>query len=447
MAEEKAKKQQQQQPPAPAPTPAAPSSGDQDLDRPNDHRKIGREQNLFMFDGDYAPGSGFFLPRGAHIYNTLIDYLRSEYKKRRFQEVITPNMFNCTLWEKSGHWQHYAENMFIVELSETEKHSLKPMNCPSHCRIFDHTVRSWRELPLRFADFGVLHRNEASGALTGLTRVRRFQQDDAHIFCAPEHIQQEISNSIDFMKSVYDNFNFTFSMCLSTRPESYMGELQLWDDAEAALKKVLDEAGLKWTLNEGDGAFYGPKIDITISDSTGKLHQCATIQLDFQLPIRFDLKFVKPDGSYGRPIIVHRAIFGSIERFIAILCENFAGHWPFWLSPIQAQIIPVNEKLNEYAQKVEGQLLDEGFMVECELDVSLTLNKKVRNAQVAKYNFILVVGNKEAEANSVTVRLTIDKKTHQLFLDVDKLIVLFKELKATRAKDASKALLELASQT
>lgn len=421
--------------------PTKPAAGDQEIERPNDHRKIGREQNLFMFDGEYAPGSGFFLPRGAYIYNTLLDYLRKEYRKRRYQEVITPNMFNCTLWEKSGHWEHYAENMFTVELSETEKHSWKPMNCPSHCRIFDSTVRSWRELPLRFADFGVLHRNEASGALTGLTRVRRFQQDDAHLFCAPEHIEQEIANSIDFMRTVYDNFDFSFNLCLSTRPESYMGELALWDDAEASLKKVLDNAGLKWTLNEGDGAFYGPKIDITITDSTGKPHQCATIQLDFQLPIRFDLKYVKPDSSFGRPIIVHRAIFGSIERFIAILCENFAGHWPFWLSPLQAQIIPVNEKLNDYALKLEDRLIEEGFMVEAELDPGLTLNKKVRNAEVAKYNFILVVGNKEAEANSVTVRVSVEKKTHNLCMTIDRLVELFKEFKEKRVKHADQELL------
>lgn len=416
-------------------------AGDQEFERPNDHRKIGREQSLFMFDGDYAPGSGFFLPRGAHIYNTLIEYLRKEYRRRRYKEVITPNMFNCTLWEKSGHWEHYAENMFTVELSETEKHSWKPMNCPSHCRIFDSTVRSWRELPLRFADFGVLHRNEASGALTGLTRVRRFQQDDAHLFCAPEHIEQEIANSIEFMRTVYDNFDFSFSLCLSTRPESYMGELSLWDDAEASLKKVLENTGLEWTLNEGDGAFYGPKIDITITDSTGKPHQCATIQLDFQLPIRFDLKYVKPDSSFGRPIIVHRAIFGSIERFIAILCENFAGHWPFWLSPLQAQIIPVNEKLNDYVLKIEDRLLEEGFMVDSEMDPGFTLNKKIRNAEVAKYNFILVVGNKEAEANSVTVRITVNKKTHQLCMTVDRLVELFKEFKEKRVKHADQEML------
>lgn len=416
-------------------------AGDQEVERPNDHRKIGREQSLFMFDGDYAPGSGFFLPRGAHIYNTLMEYLRKEYRRRRYKEVITPNMFNCTLWEKSGHWEHYAENMFTVELSETEKHSWKPMNCPSHCRIFDSTVRSWRELPLRFADFGVLHRNEASGALTGLTRVRRFQQDDAHLFCAPEQIEQEITNSIEFTRTVYDNFDFTFSLCLSTRPESYMGDLSLWDDAEASLKRVLENTGLKWTLNEGDGAFYGPKIDITITDSTGKPHQCATIQLDFQLPIRFDLKYVKPDSSFGRPIIVHRAIFGSIERFIAILCENFAGHWPFWLSPIQAQIIPVKETLNDYVLKVEDRLLEEGFMVESELDPGFTLNKKIRNAEVAKYNFILVVGPKEAEANSVTVRITVDKKTHQLCMTIDRLVELFKEFKEKRVKHADRELL------
>lgn len=422
--------------------PAQTASGDQEIERPNDHRKIGREQNLFMFDGEYAPGSGFFLPRGAYIYNTLMEYLRQEYRKRRYKEVITPNMFNCTLWEKSGHWDHYAENMFTVELSETERHSWKPMNCPSHCRIFDSTVRSWRELPLRFADFGVLHRNEASGALSGLTRVRRFQQDDAHLFCAPEHIEQEIKNSIDFMRDVYDNFDFTFSLCLSTRPESYMGELSLWDDAEASLKKVLENTGLEWSMNEGDGAFYGPKIDITIRDSTGKPHQCATIQLDFQLPIRFDLKYVKPDRSFGRPIIVHRAIFGSIERFIAILCENFAGHWPFWLSPLQAQIVTVNEKVNDYALAIEDRFIVAGFNVECELDPGLTLNKKIRNAEVAKYNFIMVVGNKEADNDSVTLRITVDKKTHQVTTKVDRVIELFKEFKENRVKQADREFLK-----
>ena len=220
-----------------------------------------------------------------------------------------------------------------------------------------------------------------------------------------------------------------------------MGDITLWNDAEASLKKVLENTGLEWTLNEGDGAFYGPKIDITITDSTGKPHQCATIQLDFQLPIRFDLKYVKPDSSFGRPIIVHRAIFGSIERFIAILCENFAGHWPFWLSPIQVQIVPVNDKLDEYALQVEDRLIQAGFMAECELDPSLTLNKKVRNAEVAKYNFIIVVGNKEAAADSVTVRVTVDKKTHQLFVPVESLIEQFKELKEKRVKDANKELL------
>lgn len=414
-------------------------AGDQELDRPNDHRKIGTEQNLFMFDGDYAPGSAFFLPRGAYIYNTLMEYLRKEYRKRRYREVITPNLFNCTLWQKSGHWEHYKENMFTVDLSETEKHSLKPMNCPSHCRIFGSTVRSWRELPLRFADFGVLHRNEASGALTGLTRVRRFQQDDAHLFCAPEHIEQEIENSIEFMKTVYDNFDFKFSMCLSTRPDSYMGELSQWEEAEAALMRVLNRTGHEWTLNEGDGAFYGPKIDITITDSTGKPHQCATIQLDFQLPVRFKLEYVKPDSSFGTPIIVHRAIFGSIERFIAILCENFAGHWPFWLSPLQAQIIPVNKNVNDYALEIEDKLISEGFMVECELDEGLTLNKKVRNAEVSKWNFIMVVGNKEKEKNSVAVR--IDNKTN-LVITVDELIEKFKEFRETRTKHANQALVD-----
>lgn len=256
-----------------------------------DHRKIGREQELFFFH-ELSPGSCFFQPRGAHIYNTLVEFLRSEYRKRGFQEVVTPNIYNSKLWQTSGHWAHYAENMFSFEV-EKEVYALKPMNCPGHCLMFDNRTRSWRELPLRMADFGVLHRNELSGALTGLIRVRRFQQDDAHIFCTIEQIRAEVSGALDFLKSVYGIFGFTFNLCLSTRPEKYMGELAVWDEAEKALAESLDAFEVPWRVNPGDGAFYGPKIDITIMDALKRSHQCATIQLDFQLPIRFNLSYVK----------------------------------------------------------------------------------------------------------------------------------------------------------
>lgn len=256
-----------------------------------DHRKIGREQELFFFH-EMSPGSCFFQPRGAHIYNTLVEFIRSEYRKRGFQEVVTPNMYNCKLWQTSGHWQHYADNMFSFDI-EKETFALKPMNCPGHCMIFDVRCRSWRELPLRMADFGVLHRNELSGALTGLTRVRRFQQDDAHIFCTNEQIGDEVLGALEFLKHVYGVFGFTFDLCLSTRPEKYLGDLAVWDQAEKDLASSLDGFGAKWTINPGDGAFYGPKIDITIRDALRRSHQCATIQLDFQLPIRFNLNYVK----------------------------------------------------------------------------------------------------------------------------------------------------------
>jgi threonyl-tRNA synthetase len=259
-----------------------------------DHRKIGRNQELFFFH-ELSPGSCFFLPRGAFIYNTLVEFIRSEYWKRGFQEVVSPNLYNSKLWETSGHWQHYSENMFQIDV-EKETFALKPMNCPGHCLMFDHRPRSWRELPLRMADFGVLHRNEVSGALTGLTRVRRFQQDDAHIFCTPEQVKDEIAGSLDFLQAVYNVFGFSFKLYLSTRPEKYMGDLALWDMAEKNLEETLNkfagETGQTWKLNTGDGAFYGPKIDIVIMDALRRPHQCATIQLDFQLPERFNLLYI-----------------------------------------------------------------------------------------------------------------------------------------------------------
>ncbi|XP_008153032.1 threonine--tRNA ligase 1, cytoplasmic isoform X1 [Eptesicus fuscus] len=375
-----------------------------------DHRKIGRDQELYFFH-ELSPGSCFFLPKGAHIYNTLIEFLRSEYRKRGFQEVVTPNIFNSRLWVTSGHWQHYSDNMFSFEV-EKEQFALKPMNCPGHCLMFDHRPRSWRELPLRLADFGVLHRNELSGALTGLTRVRRFQQDDAHIFCAMEQIEEEIKGCLDFLRTVYSIFGFSFKLNLSTRPEKFLGDIEVWNQAEKQLENSLNEFGEKWELNPGDGAFYGPKIDIQIKDAIGRYHQCATIQLDFQLPIRFNLTFVSHDGDdKKRPVIIHRAILGSVERMIAILTENYGGKWPFWLSPRQVMVVPVGPTCDEYAQKVRQQFHDAKIMVDIDLDPGCTLNKKIRNAQLAQYNFILVVGEKEKASGTVNIR-TRDNKVH-----------------------------------
>ncbi|XP_057254797.1 threonine--tRNA ligase 2, cytoplasmic [Pezoporus wallicus] len=397
--------------------------------RNRDHRKIGKEQELFFFH-DLSPGSCFFLPRGAFLYNTLVDFIRDEYWRRNFTEVVSPNIFNSKLWEASGHWQHYSENMFSFEI-EKETFALKPMNCPGHCLMFAHRPRSWREMPLRLADFGVLHRNELSGTLSGLTRVRRFQQDDAHIFCTIEQIEEEIKSCLDFLKSVYAVFGFTFQLHLSTRPENYLGELEIWNHAEKQLQNSLNNFGEQWSLNPGDGAFYGPKIDIKIKDAIGRYHQCATVQLDFQLPIRFNLTYVGKDGDdKKRPVIIHRAILGSVERMIAILAENYGGKWPFWLSPRQVMVVPVGPTSEEYAQQVCSKFFKAGFMSDVDLDQSCTLNKKIRNAQLAQYNFILVVGEKEKANNAVNVR-TRDNKVHGE-ISVSSAIEKLKKLKSSR---------------
>ncbi|KAJ8925296.1 hypothetical protein NQ315_009125 [Exocentrus adspersus] len=387
-----------------------------------DHRKIGKEQELFFFH-ELSPGSCFFQPRGAHIYNTLIDFIKKEYRKRGYQEVVSPNIFNAKLWQTSGHWAHYSENMFSFDV---EKDNL----------MFDNRTRSWRELPLRLADFGVLHRNELSGALTGLTRVRRFQQDDAHLFCAPEQIRDEISNCLDFLKHVYSIFGFTFNLVLSTRPEKYLGDINIWNDAEKALADSLDTFGEPWKLNPGDGAFYGPKIDITIQDALRRSFQCATIQLDFQLPIRFNLSYVSETGEKKRPVIIHRAVLGSVERMIAILTESYAGKWPFWLSPRQVIVIPVGPQYDDYAESVKQKLYDAGFMAEADTDAGDTMNKKIRNAQLAQFNFILVVGEKERSGGTVNVR-TRDNVVHGE-VSVDTLIEKFNHFQSNYVTDENK---------
>lgn len=370
-----------------------------------DHRRIGREQELFMFH-DLSPGSCFWLPHGTRIYNRLQEFIKSEYRRRGFDEVITPNMYNSKLWETSGHWANYKDDMFVLSVDK-ETFALKPMNCPGHCLMFGMRDRSYKELPLRFADFGVIHRNEASGALSGLTRVRRFVQDDAHIFCRVDQIEDEVTSCFDFLHHVYSLFGFSFKLELSTRPEKHLGEVETWNEAERRLATALDRfVPGKWDLNPGDGAFYGPKIDITISDAMNRQHQCATIQLDFQLPQRFNLEYTTAGGdgeNIARPVMIHRAIVGSLERFIAILIENFAGKWPFWLSPRQILVVPVTQSIYGYAQEVRDILWNKGFYTDVDLSDN-TLNKKVRNGELAQYNFVFIVGHEEASSRSVNIR-------------------------------------------
>uniref|UniRef100_A0A8C2BA04 threonine--tRNA ligase n=1 Tax=Cyprinus carpio TaxID=7962 RepID=A0A8C2BA04_CYPCA len=386
---------------------------------------------------------------------------RLEVKKETLLEMFKYNKFKCrilnekvttpTTTNSSTYWEGKADMESLQRLygisfpdpkmlKEWEKFqeeifALKPMNCPGHCLMFDHRPRSWRELPLRLADFGVLHRNELSGALTGLTRVRRFQQDDAHIFCSMDQIESEIKGCLNFLRTVYDVFGFTFKLNLSTRPEKFLGEPELWDQAEKQLENSLNDFGEKWVLNPGDGAFYGPKIDIQIKDAIGRYHQCATIQLDFQLPIRFNLTFVSHDGDdKKRPVIIHRAILGSVERMIAILTENYGGKWPLWLSPRQVMVVPVGPTCDEYAQRVQQEFHRGGLMTDVDLDPGCTLNKKIRNAQLAQYNFILVVGEKEKSSDTVNVR-TRDNKVHGERSLADCMERL-KELKASRSRNA-----------
>lgn len=367
-----------------------------DIAKLRDHRRIGSESQLFFFS-DLSPGSCFFTPEGTFIYKSLVSYLQEEYKKREFKEVITPNIFSTKLWEQSGHLTNYKENMFILGVDE-EEYALKPMNCPGHCLIFKHTSRSYRDLPLRYADFGVLHRNELSGTLTGLTRVRRFQQDDAHIFCALEQVEDEIRACISFLKDIYDKFNFKYELALSTRPEKYIGSIETWDDAERKLESALKNE--KYTINPGDGAFYGPKIDITLEDAYGRKTQCATIQLDFQLPERFDLIYWDNDGNGKRPVIIHRAIFGSIERFLAIIIESYGLKLPFWISPWQIAIINTKDN-SDYAHEIAKSLWKYNVI---HMKDSLTLQKKIKLATTKGYKIILVVGNEEKLNNSVNVR-------------------------------------------
>ena len=366
-----------------------------------DHRKLGKELGLFMF-AEEGPGFPFFLPKGMTLKNTLIDYWREIHLREGYQEVSTPVILSRKLWETSGHWDHYKENMYTTVIDD-EDYAIKPMNCPGGMLVYKSQPRSYRDLPLRIGESGLVHRHEKSGKLHGLMRVRCFTQDDAHIFMTQDQITDEIKGVTRLINEVYSQFGFDYFVELSTRPEDSMGSDEDWEMATNGLRNALDEMGLKYIVNEGDGAFYGPKIDFHLRDSIGRTWQCGTIQLDFQLPQRFEAEYVAEDGTKKRPIMIHRVCFGSIERFIGILIEHFAGKFPVWLAPVQVKVIPVSEKSMEYAQGVYDQLKAAGIRTELDRKDE-KVGYKIRQAQLEKVPFMLVLGEKEAAEGKITVR-------------------------------------------
>lgn len=401
--------------------------------------EVSSKQKLFFTD-PISPGSIFFLPNGTKIFNKLIQFMKLQQQyKYGFQEIVTPLIYRKTLWEQSGHWENYKEDMFRVEGHDTskEEYGLKPMNCPGHCMVFKKFDRSYNELPVRLSDFSPLHRNEASGALSGLTRVRKFHQDDGHIFCTPEQVEEEIIKCLKLVDLCYTKVfspdgelgKSMYSMELSTRPESYIGELKIWDHAEDVLKGILDQSRKPWSLNEGDGAFYGPKIDIKVLDHTGKSHQVATIQLDFQLPERFDLRYKDKDNTYKRPIMIHRAVFGSVERFMAMLIDENEGKWPFWLNPRQAMVIPVNTKKKEQVEackKLVLSLRGEGVMDDDPIplnsfhfnvdidDRAEPIGYRIKDALTKNYSYLIIIGDQEVDTGKFAIRTRQDRKLEHL---------------------------------
>ena len=366
-----------------------------------DHRKLGKELGLFMMREE-GPGFPFFLPKGMVLKNTLLDYWREIHRKNGYVEISTPIMLSRHLWETSGHWDHYKENMYTTVIDDTD-FAIKPMNCPGGILVYQSEPRSYRDLPLRMGELGLVHRHEKSGQLHGLMRVRCFTQDDAHIFMMPEQIRDEIKGVARLIDEVYQRFGFKYHVELSTRPEDSMGSDEDWEMATEALRGALDDLGLPYVVNEGDGAFYGPKIDFHLEDSIGRTWQCGTIQLDFQLPLRFNCEYIGADGEKHRPIMIHRVVFGSIERFIGILIEHFAGAFPTWLSPVQVKVLPISDKYMEYGEKVKAAL--EAANIRTEIDTRAEkIGYKIREARLQKIPYMLVVGAKEEEENTVSVR-------------------------------------------
>ncbi|MDY2712337.1 MAG: threonine--tRNA ligase [Candidatus Faecivivens sp.] len=394
-----------------------------------DHRKLGKELGIFMMH-EAGPGFPFFLPKGMTLKNTLLDYWRQIHKKAGYVEVSTPVILNRSLWETSGHWDHYKENMYTTVI-DGEDYAIKPMNCPGGVLVYAAEPRSYRDLPMRVGELGLVHRHEKSGQLHGLMRVRCFTQDDAHIFMTQEQIKDEIKGVVALIDQVYSLFGFKYHVELSTRPENSMGSDEDWEAATDGLRGALEELGLPYEVNEGDGAFYGPKIDFHLVDAIGRTWQCGTIQLDFQLPQRFDLTYKGADGENHRPIMIHRVVFGSVERFIGILIEHFAGAFPLWLSPVQVKILPISEKYVEFSEKVRDALEEAGIRTEMD-ERSEKIGYKIRAAQMEKVPYMMVLGDKEAESGNVSVRA---RDGSQSTMTLDEFIACCKQKIADKSRD------------
>ncbi len=379
-----------------------------------DHRRLGKELELFTLLEE-GPGFPFFLPKGMVLKNTLIDFWRQIHREAGYQEISTPMMLNRSLWERSGHWDHYKNNMYTTVIDDTD-FAIKPMNCPGGMLVYQTQPRSYRDLPLRMGELGLVHRHELSGALHGLMRVRCFTQDDAHIFMTPDQIKDEIKGVVQLIDKVYSLFGFEYHIELSTMPEDHMGSEEDWARATDGLRSAIEELGREYTVNEGDGAFYGPKLDFHLVDAIGRTWQCGTIQLDMQLPERFELEYTGEDGQKHRPVMIHRVVFGSIERFIGILIEHFAGAFPTWLAPVQAMIIPITDRQHEYAKELEKKLAAAGIRVESDLR-SEKMGYKIREAQLKKIPYMLVVGDKEMEDGTVAVRARKEEKGGTMTVD------------------------------
>ena len=390
-----------------------------------DHRKLGKELDLFSLHEE-GPGFPFFHPNGMVIRNELINYWREVHRKFGYQEIKTPMILNRKLWETSGHWDHYKENMYFTKI-DGEDYAIKPMNCPGGMLVYLTQQHSYRDLPLRLGELGLVHRHELSGALHGLMRVRNFTQDDAHIFMLPSQIEGEIQKTIDLFDQVYSTFGLTYHAELSTRPDDSMGSDEIWEQATNALRNALEHRGLKYVVNEGDGAFYGPKIDFHLTDSIGRTWQCGTIQLDMLMPEKFDLTYVGEDGQKHRPVMIHRVVYGSIERFIGILIENYAGAFPAWLAPVQVKILPISDKYADYAYEIKRKMFDLGIRVEVD-DRNEKIGYKIREAQVKKIPYSIIVGESELENKNISVRKRREKDT--VTMDTDTFIAnLLEEIK------------------
>jgi threonyl-tRNA synthetase len=412
-----------------------------------DHRKLGRELGLFTFH-QWAPGAAFWLDKGTTLYNTLANYMREVLFPAGYLEVKTPLIFNKALWETSGHWSHYRQNMFLIDASagqgldapggDEDQMAVKAMNCPGHYLVYASEVRSYRDLPLRLHEQTPLHRNEASGVLSGLTRVRQFSQDDAHCFVTQDQIGDEVERLLKLVRRVYDDFGLRFEAKLGTRPAEYLGEIATWDNAEAQLKAALDRAQMAYRLNEGDGAFYGPKIDFDVTDAIGRKWQCATIQLDYNMPERFDLKYIGADNTEHRVVVIHRAIFGSFERFIAILIEHYAGAFPLWLAPVQAIVLPISDRHLEYAASVRDRLKAAGLRADLD-ERQEKIGYKIREAQLQKVPYMLVVGDRESADGTVSVRTRKggDQGSQALHQFIDRALLEIRERVVDAGQDAA----------